>query len=108
MLRNQDVTLINEFRSLVNDKAVIKIRGSRLGQSLHKQGEMVFAFICRIDNTSAARTEARLESYPVAMKDSRLDDGICHGRDQQVASGYFFFTATEWSAHASGNGSITL
>lgn len=42
------------------------------------------------------------------MKDSRLDDGICHGRDQQVASGYFFFTATEWSAHASGNGSITL
>ncbi|KYN40996.1 hypothetical protein ALC56_04589 [Trachymyrmex septentrionalis] len=69
---------------------------------------MVLAFICRIDNTSAARTEARLESYPVAMKDSRLDDGICHARDQQVASGYFFFTTTEWSAHAGGNGSITL
>ncbi|KYN16935.1 hypothetical protein ALC57_10804 [Trachymyrmex cornetzi] len=64
-----------------------------LGITLHKQGEMVFAFICGIDNTSAAWTEARLESYPVAMKDSRLDDGICHGRDQQVASGYFFFTA---------------
>jgi len=86
----------------------VKSEGAVLDRSLHKQGEMVFAFICRIDNTSAARTEARLESYPVAMKDSRLDDGICHSRDQQVASGYFFFTATEWSAHASGNGSITL
>lgn len=42
------------------------------------------------------------------MKDSRLDDGICHGRDQQVAGGYFFFAATEWSARAGGNGSITL
>lgn len=98
---DQDVTLQENFRSLVNDKAVAGTR-----RRLRKQGGVVFTFVGRIDNTSAARTETRLESYPVAMKDSRLDDGICHGRDQQVVSGYFFFT--EWSAHAGGNRSITL
>jgi len=57
--------------------------------------------------------EARLESYPAAMRDAGPDGDICQGRDQQVARGaaYFFLHdegEDERGARVRGNGSITL